>query len=423
MSWSPPPILKQVVATKSIDELRSDDVPANLLCSFRMSAPSLDRCRYCPFLDIRRTWKIAKDSDRSDPRGRGLPTAAGSQGIVIAKCHRLRIAGLPVRDSRHGWRLVWVAAALIALGNAATASDESREDAWWTGPINASSAAMLPQGHILVEPYLYDVITDGRFDANGRRQATANEHDLGSLTYLLYGLSDRITVGLIPRFGVNQPARQPNDAGVGDTTLEAGYGLTQYQDGRWMPQISVVLDETVPTGRYDRLARASEGFGAGSFTTALSVYSQDYFWMPNGRILRARLDLTYAVSTAVDVRDQSVYGTASGFRGDAYPGDSFTADAAAEYSLTRSWVLALDAIYQHGASTRVSCRMAAQTTGAFTMPSFQVKSRSSDLIGFAPAIEYNWNGSVGVLVGVRIFEIGRNVTASVTPVIALNLAL
>jgi hypothetical protein len=328
-----------------------------------------------------------------------------------------------MRDSDHGWRFVWVAAALIAVGNMAIAADESLEDAWWTGPMTAPSAAALPQGHMLIEPYLYDVITDGHFDSNGRRQATANEHDLGSLTYLLYGLSDRVTVGLIPRFGVNQPAGQPNSAGVGDTTLQAGYALTQYHIGHWVPQISVVLDETVPTGRYDRLANASDGFGAGAYTTGLSVYSQDYFWMPNGRILRARLDLTYAVSSAVDVRDQSVYGTASGFRGDAHPGDSFTTDAAAEYSLTRNWVLALDAIYQHGAATRVSSRMPPQTSGAFTMSSYEVKSRSSDLIGFAPAIEYNWNGSVGVLVGVRIFELGRNVTASVTPVIALNLVL
>jgi hypothetical protein len=334
-------------------------------------------------------------------------------------------ASLPVRNSRRGWRFTCVVAALITTGNAATAADELPEDAWWTGPMTAASAAMLPQGHMLIEPYVYDVITDGHFGPNGGRQATATEHDLGSLTYLLYGLSDRVTVGMIPRFGFDQPAGQPQSSrvGVGDTTLQAGYGLTQFQVGHLMPQISLVLDETLPTGRYDRLARASDGFGAGAYTTALSVYSQDYFWMPNGRILRARLDLTYAVSSSVGVRDQSVYGTAAGFRGDAYPGASFVTDAAAEYSLTRTWVLALDVIYQHSAGTRVGGHVLPQGAGAFTIPDFQTNSGSSDLIGFAPAIEYNWNSRVGVLVGARIFEIGRNVTASVTPVIAINIAL
>ena len=34
---------------------------------------------------------------------------------------------------------------------------QSRDDAWWTGPMLAPSAATLPRGHFLVEHYLYDV--------------------------------------------------------------------------------------------------------------------------------------------------------------------------------------------------------------------------------------------------------------------------
>jgi hypothetical protein len=33
---------------------------------------------------------------------------------------------------------------------------QSRDDAWWTGPMLAPSAATLPRGHFLVEHYLYD---------------------------------------------------------------------------------------------------------------------------------------------------------------------------------------------------------------------------------------------------------------------------
>jgi hypothetical protein len=240
---------------------------------------------------------------------------------------------------------------------------------------------------------------------------------------LLYGLTDRITVGVIPRLGVNQPDGQASSSGIGDTTLQAGYGLTRYHVGGWLPEISVVLDETLPTGRYDRLAHQSGGFGAGSYTTALAVYSQDYFWAPNGRIVRTRLDLTYSVSSTVSLRNQSVYGTAPGFQGEAHPGDSFTADLAAEYSLTRNWVLALDLIYQHGADTRVTGSQSSADVGTAAVSAFTSNLGSSYLVGFAPAVEYNWNGSVGILIGVRIYDIGRNVTATVTPVIAINLVL
>ena len=57
-----------------------------------------------------------------------------------------------------------------------------------------------------------------------------------------------------------------------------------------------------------------------TYTTSLAVHSQYYFWMPNGRILRTRLNIAYAMSDTVDVADTSVYGTAQGFRGRADPG-------------------------------------------------------------------------------------------------------
>jgi hypothetical protein len=38
---------------------------------------------------------------------------------------------------------------------------ESLDEAWWTGPLLAPSPATLPQGHALVEPYLYDAIING----------------------------------------------------------------------------------------------------------------------------------------------------------------------------------------------------------------------------------------------------------------------
>src|SRR5438046_7445145 len=109
----------------------------------------------------------------------------------------------------------WLGGALLVMSAGASAADQSREDAWWTGPMLAPSAATLPTGHMLVEPYLFDVMTDGRFDMNGTRHAGAREHDIGSLSYILYGLTDRLSVGLIPRFSCADPTRAPHRPGVG----------------------------------------------------------------------------------------------------------------------------------------------------------------------------------------------------------------
>ena len=323
------------------------------------------------------------------------------------------MAGRQTRLRRSGVLVLcvaWLAAAPWAR------AQQAREDAWWTGPMLAPSGATLPQGHALLEPYLYDVMSDGRFDGGGTHRGAPSEHDVGSLTYVLYGLTDRVTVGMIPRFAYNAPANAPHSSGpgVGDLTLQAGYGLTRYQDGKLTPAIAVVLDETLPVGRYDRLGRASDGFGAGAYTTGLSVYMQDYLWMPNGRILRVRLDLTYSVSSGVSVHDASVYGTPAGFSGRAYPGDSYSIDTAAEYSVTRNWVLALDLVYSHNDNTRVRGGLANGTD-------LSADSGSSYQVALAPAIEYNFSSRIGALLGVRLYPAGRNASSSVTPALALNM--
>lgn len=315
-----------------------------------------------------------------------------------------------------------IACASLGVSAAAVAQQESLDEAWFTGPMLAPNAATLPQGHVLLEPYLYDLISNGHFDSSGGRHSGPYEHDVGSQGYLLYGLTDRITAGMIPRFSYDEPAGAANSSGidVGDITLQAGYGLTRYAPGEtMMPATAIVVQLTVPTGRYDQLRRASDGVGAGAWTGALAFYSQDYFWMPNGRILRLRLDLTYAVSTSVGLRDESVYGTPLGFRGRAWPGDGFTTDAAAEYSLTSRWVLAFDVVYQNNANTRVTGLVTAPEGGA--PEGFATDSGAAYSIAFAPAIEYNWSSRIGTLLGVRIIELGRNTSASLTPAIALNM--
>lgn len=322
---------------------------------------------------------------------------------------------------------VVVAVMGAGLAGAATPDDstrQSRDDAWWTGPLLAASASTLPKGHFLVEPYLFDSIVHQRFDDNGVRRDVAHGESLGSLTYLLYGVTDRISAGLIPRLGYTQASQAGRSTGVGmgDVTIQAQYRLTQFQEGSWVPTTSVVLGETLPTGKYDRLGEhPSDGFGAGVRTTTVSVYAQDFFWMPGGRILRTRLDLSYAFSGSATVRDVSVYGTSTGFHGRVSPGDVFTADAAWEYSLTRNWVLALDAVYEHDDSTRVAGQDLSRHVTDPGAASIALNSGSSESLSVAPAVEYNWSGNVGFIMGVKFPATGRNTSAAIIPVVAVNL--
>jgi len=274
----------------------------------------------------------------------------------------------------------------------------------------APSAATLPRGHLLIEPYLFDVMA-------------AHSHGFGSLTYVNYGLLDKVTVGLIPTAGYNKVSNRPSSSSVelGDVTLQALYGLTQFRPGRWIPTTSVAVQETLPTGKYDRLGgRLSNGLGSGALTTTLALYSQTYFWLPNGRILRMRFNIAQPLSSDSTVKDVSVYGTDTGFRGHATPGSASSVDASWEYSLTRGWVLALDATYRHAGNTRVIGYSILPSNHVQNAPIIRRDLGSSDALGFAPAIEYSWKPNLGVLLGARVIPSGHNTRASVTPAVAIN---
>jgi hypothetical protein len=296
-------------------------------------------------------------------------------------------------------------------------SRQSRDDAWWTGPLLAASPGTLTPGHFLIEPYLFDGIAQGHYDNDGNRHPGSHSNNFGSQSYILYGLTDKVGVGLIPRFGFNDVSegRDSSKVGVGDLTLQAQYGLTHFEEGSWIPTTAFVVQETLPVGKYDRLGdNPADGLGVGAYSTNLALYSQYFFWMPNGRILRTRLDVSYSVSRSASVRDASVYGTGEGFRGRARPGNVTVVNAAWEYSVTRNWVLALDVLYEHDSNTHVS---------GFAPNRVELNSGPGHTWSLAPAIEYNFNSRVGVIAGAKLTTSGRNATAVVIPVAAVNIVI
>lgn len=290
-------------------------------------------------------------------------------------------------------------------------------DAWWTGPMLANTPATAPRGHALAETYLYDIATQGAYSVRGTRHSANHANSYGSLTYLIYGLTDKTAFGFIPTAGYNTATGEPSSAGpgLGDLTMLLQRRLTTFQPCRPIPIVSVALEQTFPTGQYDRLGtRPTNGIGAGAYTTNPELLSQMYFWLPNRRIVRTRLDLSDAFSRPVNIQDASVYGTAAGFRGTAHPGSSFYLDNSWEYSLTRNWVLATDITYRNNSNTRV---MGSYAQG----PPVNLNSGSSDTWSVAPAVEYCWKSWIGVLLGARLTAAGRNTSDTITPAIAVNI--
>lgn len=274
------------------------------------------------------------------------------------------------------------------------------KSARWTGPMLASTAETLPRGHFYTEPYFYDVIVSG-------------DHHPGSSGFYQYGLLDNLTVGFQPSFATDTN-RIDKGMTVGDFKLLSQVRLTHFTPDRQIPTIAVVVDEVIPTGKFDNLGPSQEGHGSGAFGTEIGLNAQHWFLLKNGRLLRARINVLQRLPYRTGVAGRSVYGTDAAFRGHARPGDKTTLIGAVEYSLTNEWVVAMDVEADFAGRTTVVGREG--TSGALV----KMTSPASRDVGFAPAVEYNMSPSTGVLLGVWIIRKGHNSPSSLTPAIAIS---
>ena len=314
----------------------------------------------------------------------------------------------------------------VTLPPSPSSGRQSTDDAWWTGPLLAPNPASLHQGGFDFEPYLIDSSSYGHFDRGWNVRGIDDRSNSYLATFLFkYGLSDNFTLWIKPSIGYDELNHGKNSSSpqLGDTTVRLQYMFTKFHEGSWIPTVSLIVGESFPTGQYDELgSRPANGLGNGSFGTILALYTGENFWLPTGRILRARLDLTYTFQQDdVNVAGVSVYGTGQHFHGSANPGNSFVAELGLEYSLTRNWVPALDIVYGHTDGTQVHGYDVQRLSSGLAAVPANSNHRSSESFNVAPALEYNWNKNWGVIAGVEVTFAGRNTTAYITPQIALNI--
>ena len=123
--------------------------------------------------------------------------------------------------------------------------DAAMKSARWTGPMLASTAETLPRGHFYAEPYFFDVISGG-------------DHHPGSSGFYQYGLLNYFTVGVQPAFAT-ATNRLGRGMAIGDFKLLSQLRLTHFTPAHRVPTIAIVLNEVLPTGKYDRLAPGRKG--------------------------------------------------------------------------------------------------------------------------------------------------------------------
>lgn len=292
--------------------------------------------------------------------------------------------------------------------------DSAAQSQWFTGSLIAPSPALSKADGFEVEPYVVYTGNTGSYAGNWSHHSGA--HDLNeaqSETLVEYGITDRLSIQAVPSFAALWTG-QNSSFGAGDLPVELKYRFVDQNAASGAPSVTVFLGMSFPLGEYDRLTIPSVGQGSGAFTVKEGVLLQSLFDTWGDHPLRLRLYAdAFEPLAAASIRDISVYGTAQGFHGHAMPGFAADVGLGVEYGLSQRWVLALDLVQNYSDTTRVTGATGSAASTTTTDP-------ASIAFSIAPAVEYNFSSSVGVIVGVQFSVAGRNTSSYVAPQIAVS---
>ncbi len=278
---------------------------------------------------------------------------------------------------------------------------------WYTGPLITPSATMVPPGHAMWQPYIYFTDNYSTFNKERKSVNTPNTFFIKAQPVILQiGATPSVDLGVVMST-VAQWKQGRFSGGFQDMTVQIGFLISQQTP--YAPQIKFTLGEVFPTGNYQNLDGNNlglDGTGGGSWTTAFNLTLAKLFFWNTLHPLNTRISFGYTVPTPTTVHGFNSYGGGYGTKGTVAPGNNFNVDLGMELSINQPWVVALDVAYTCSGKTRFS-GISGTTTPGGDVPA-SVGGGYSDQLSFAPAVEYNFSSTMGLLGGVWFSAYGRN---------------
>ena len=279
---------------------------------------------------------------------------------------------------------------------------------WFTGPLLAPTPINMDPKHPAIEPSVTFFDFYGIYTANWRTQVQDAIWAINPLIDFQFGITDSLGIETLVSFISNfQKGQTFSD--FQDTIVLFGYQLANDIKGSWVPDIRIDLQETFPTGHYQRLSPGKqrlEATGFGSFQTGPVLVMRKLFHIAS-HSLSLLWSVNYLFPSSVHVSGFNTYGGGYGTKGKVTPGQNLTAYFSGEYSINQRWVLAFDTEFFYQKKSRFHGKNGTTTTGEIASTGLP----SSVQLSFAPEIEYNLSPSSGLLMGIWGSIAGKNAPA------------
>lgn len=275
---------------------------------------------------------------------------------------------------------------------------------WYTGPLLAPSAHIIPPGNYNIQPYLFMTTNYAAFDESGHSHNVPNLYQLKPVFLFQFGIISWMD-GILSIQGLRNKRQGHSDMNWGDSTASLGFGLLK--EGPYAPAILLSVQESFPSGKYQHLSSHKGGVdatGSGAYQTTIGFNISKVVWWLTTHPMAFRFAQSWGIPATVHVAGYNTYGGGHGTKGKVRLGNSYSADLGYEFSFSQRWVLAMDIVYNYSQEIKFSGKHGTDSAGNPNA----VGGPFSDQLSLAPALEYNVNENFGFIGGVWFTVWGRN---------------
>jgi hypothetical protein len=289
----------------------------------------------------------------------------------------------------------------------------AEEGPWLTGPLLTPSGVIIPLNYINVEPYLFVNVTTGRYNKHWHAQKIPRFYNINVQLPIEIGLSKWLDIIINPQASYNR-TKNASCYVLNDTIATLNFQLYHNHT-----DLKFYIQETFPTGRYQKLRPkklSTDIGGMGAYSTGVGLVVMQTIHFCLDHYLVWRLNPFYTYLPPVHVKGASFYGGVKTTHGRIDPQCNWGALFGLEYTLTKHWAFAFDAYGFCKTKAHFSGRSGFNPDGT---PA-SVGLPSAVQFSLAPAIEYNFSSSIGLIAGTWFTIGGRNSFRFISAVIAFN---
>jgi hypothetical protein len=278
---------------------------------------------------------------------------------------------------------------------------------WLTGPLIAPPGTAIPYGDLLFKTYLFFTADTGAYNRHWKEEPSRrNLYSLSLQGFYFFGLTPWCDLNIVPRY-FYQRSGGAHSAFCGDLTVGLDFQLLDPERTPYFPGIKLAVREVFPTGNFEYLRPRkllTDLTGRGTFATQFDLVLYKLFHLHRLNWLSATLSAEYTINTPVDVHGFNAYGGGFGATGRALPGNVFEATVSFELTLSRSWALSFDTVYNFEDAAAFFGREGISLDGALA----PVGRPCSTRLSLAPAVEYNFGSHFGIIAGAYFSVLGKN---------------